>query len=154
MVTDDNSKAPVCFRKRLRNEQMWAKTKRKRRKNSGKDHIDISGKVIAAKMFDPTGGKCCCRKCVTVLSEAGRKTIFEKFWQLGFHASESRYTAGLVEQHKVRTHTVKHTGSDAEYSSNSVDASAHCSRKHLRKSFSRNYSRRFKLSTGDIRVLE
>ena len=45
-------------RKRVRNEEEWQKNVRKRRWNAGEEYLNVTGRRVPAKVFDPSNDCC------------------------------------------------------------------------------------------------
>ena len=116
--------APCSSKKRVRKEDTWKATQRKKKRNSGEAYTSKHGKQV--QYDNGKGGTCfilpqCyllqmdekvmneqpCRsglRCFSVLSTEQRKRIFSKFWGLGSFDIQNAYLCGCVKVLPVKHH--------------------------------------------------
>lgn len=104
-------------RKRTRNEGGWIDVKAKTNLNIGIEHLNRSGKLIAAKKMGPPCNLSCRLKCVDKVSDEIRKILFADYWALGDHSRQWDLIARYV---KVSNKQV-----------GSVNSRRQCSRKYF-----------------------
>ena len=82
---------------------MWAKNVAKRRRDAGLEYVAIESKTLvpAARVGSP----CTCpKKCFEAVGEESIKKIFEEYWRMGNHDSQSSYLATRVSTREVARH--------------------------------------------------
>lgn len=109
----------------------------KKLRNTDSEYINSSGKMMQAKVFN-SSAQCCKKDCVGKITVEERKAIHDSFWPLGNHSAQTAYIAGCIEQSQVATKTTA-SGTIAQTS-------------QKRKSFGKDFSRKYTLATSDRRV--
>lgn len=91
----DSQDNPPRFRKR---QSFGSKAElRKKARNLGKSYVTGKNKKVNEKIF--SNEDCRCRKnCFQKISEASRKNLFDKFWEIGSFSGQNIYMCGLVTQ--------------------------------------------------------
>lgn len=84
-------------RERTRNEREWIDVKAKTNLNICIEHLNRSGKLIAAKKLGPPYNLSCRLKCVDKVSDEIRKILFVDYWALGDHSRQWDFIARYVK---------------------------------------------------------
>ena len=89
---------PTSFslRKRQRNESNWKKNIRKTKKAKGMSYISATGTVIQQKIFQYIEN-CCFEKCFTYFDEKQQSRLFNSFYELGSHDTQSAYIFSQIK---------------------------------------------------------
>ncbi|XP_056637703.1 uncharacterized protein LOC130445840 [Diorhabda sublineata] len=117
-----------AYRKRKMNSSNWKKNVSKQRKLQGKEYATLRGKLIRAKRMKPP---CNCRKkCFDLMSNEEREIIFKHFYQLSYDG-QSQFISDFVEEKEKATQRL---------------------RRNDKKESRRQYSRRYFLNKGNIRL--
>ena len=102
--------------KPVRNRENWARTIRKRLRNSGQEYRCTSGKVVAAKTCKPVQNHKCRLNCASKLTDEQRQQIFDGFWALETWSAQNAYICELVEQRQVdRRYSVEGNASRRQF---------------------------------------
>ena len=85
-----------AVRKRgLKGETRKVRAQRKEQRNTGKEYVTKSGKIITARKSEPLG--VCKMKCSLLVSDNVRETLFNEYWGMGNFDRRLSYMASLVE---------------------------------------------------------
>jgi hypothetical protein len=76
---DEGTVGPAGRRKKKETPQ---KTRRKNRRESGKEYITKKGKVVPAMCVKPACSEKCLRQCTAIFTPEDRQVFFEEFWKL------------------------------------------------------------------------
>lgn len=100
-----NIKESVRGRKRKKNHENWMQTVRKRRRQSGKDYINVKGKKVEGRKIIKSCRGNCRFKCPNHISDSNRKEIFKTFWSLSDAQKNLFYAKTIEKNMKHRTRT-------------------------------------------------
>ena len=96
---------PKITRKRKRCESDWKNVQRKKKRNSGAAYTNVKGMVVQKRCI---GKPCSCqKKCFEVLGMAHIQTIFDNYWALGSHDSQTSYLSSCISSHDPKRSRVK-----------------------------------------------
>lgn len=97
-VPDENTESPVKGKKRIRRPETWVKAKAKKQKNSGREYLSSSGKVVAARSMKPPCPDKCILSCSKKIPEDFRRSLFQQYWELTCLQQQRNFLGSCVEQ--------------------------------------------------------
>ena len=88
-----------------RRPETWKKNVRKAKRNRGEEYVSQGGKVVAAQKVGPD---CKCKnKCFAKVGADNIKVIFDAFWAMDSHDSQSHYLINRISAKPVKRCRVK-----------------------------------------------
>lgn len=103
--SNSDGSQPGPSRKRQRSVESWKKTQRKIKRNSGQCYIATTGRVIEGKKIGPP---CSCPlKCYDSVGQSEIENIFNNYWKMADHHSQTAYLSDRVTSREVKRSRVK-----------------------------------------------
>lgn len=93
--------------KRNRDPKKWRANQCKEALNTGKEHVNLKGKIVRGRQMKEGCGENCRFRCQDRITQEEREAIFQHFWSLGDHGLQwlfiSRHTKVREPKHRTST---------------------------------------------------